>query len=129
VVVEEVGHGTGEAWQQFAVGASTQAMMGGLDYPLGGEPLLCGSSSATEAEQAGDKSDRKSKLRVEEEMTEQANGVIVLTAALQEGKGGGEDGALRVGEVGLGNGGLGQPTGEVRNCCGHGIPCRIRRWG
>lgn len=84
--------------------------------------MLGGSSSAAEAKQAGDKSDRKSKLRVEEEMTEQANGVIVVTAALQESKGGGEDGALRVGQVGLGNVGVGQPTGEVRNCCGHGIP-------
>lgn len=58
VLVQEVGNGPCEAWQEFAVGASAQAVMGGLDDLLGGETLLRRCSRTTELEQTCDLSDR-----------------------------------------------------------------------
>lgn len=122
VLVEEVGDGAGETWQEFAVGTSPQAVMGGLDHLLGGEALLSGGSGPAESEQTCDLSDRESNPAVEEEVAEESDGVIVVAAALQEGKGGVEHGALGGGQSGLGDGGVCQPTGEVRGFCGHGVP-------
>jgi hypothetical protein len=122
MLVEEVSDGPGEAWQEFAVGPSAQAVLGSLDHLLGRESLLCGGGGAAELEQAGDVSYRKAGLTVEEKMTEQADRVIVVSAVLQEGKSRVQDGALGVGEAGLGDGGILQPTGEVRSFGDHDTP-------
>jgi hypothetical protein len=56
---------------------------------------------------------------VEQDVAEQADGVVIAAAALQEAEGGGEHGALGVGQGGLRDGGVFQPTGEVRDGGGH----------
>jgi len=88
VLVQEVGNGSGEAWQTLAVGASAHAVMSGLNDFLGGESLLGRGSGATELEQAGDLSDWELELAVQEKMTEKSDGVIVASAALQESESG-----------------------------------------
>jgi hypothetical protein len=122
VPVEEVGDGPGGRRHEFAVGAPPQTVMGSRDYLLGGEALLGGGGGAAEAEQAGDRSHREAGRAVEEKVAEQADGVIVVAAALPEAKGGGEQGTLGSGQGGLGDGGAFQPTGKVRRSCGPGGP-------
>jgi hypothetical protein len=62
--------------------------MSGLNDFLGGESLLGRGSGATELEQAGDLSNWELELAVQEKMTEESDGVIVASAALQESESG-----------------------------------------
>jgi hypothetical protein len=118
LLVEELGDGTGEAGQELAVGAASEAVVGSLDDLLGGEALLRRGGGTTEAEQAGDLGHLEAGLRVQEEVAEQAAGEIVAAALLEKAKGRLEDSTLLGGQSGLGNGAVLQPTGEGRSSGG-----------
>src|SRR5438270_10814668 len=88
---------------------------------LGGETLLGRGGGAADAKQACDLGHLESGLAVQQEVAEQADGVVVAAAAAQEAEGGVQHGALGGGQRGLGDGGIFQPTGEVRGIRGHDV--------
>src|SRR5438270_9412474 len=88
---------------------------------LGGETLLGRGGGAADAKQACDLGHLESGLAVQQEVAEQADGVVVAAAAAQEAEGGVEHGALGVGQDGLGDSGVFQPTGEIRDGGGHDV--------
>ena len=90
----KLGDGAGVAGQEFAVGPAVQAVVGLLDGFLGGEALLARGGGAADAEQAGDLGDLEASAAVEQEMAEQARGVVVVALALAEAEGGLEQGVL-----------------------------------
>ena len=122
VLVEELGDGPRETGQELAMGTPAQAVVGGLDHFFGREILLSGGSGAAESKQPGDVSHGQAELAMKQKVAEQSDGVIVTSTAMQEGKGGAQDGALGIGQVGLGDVGVRQPPGEVCNGCNHGTP-------
>ena len=119
VFQEEPGDGAGEARQELAVRPSRQAAMGRLDDLLGGEALLGGGGGAAEAEQASDLSDLQAGAAVEQQVAEQARGVVVDAATLAKVKGGFEDVTLGGGQAVLGDAGSGEPVGEGGGIHGH----------
>ena len=120
LLAEELSDGAGEAWQEFAMAAAGQAMVGGLDDLFGGEPLLGGGGAATEAEQAGDLGHLQSGLGMEQDVAEQAAGEVVVAAMLEEMKGGLQDSALGFGQGVFGNGAVLEPTGQGQRFGRHG---------
>ena len=84
---DELGNGAGVAWQELAVGASVQALVGLLDGLFGGEALLPGSGGAAQAQETGDGSDLEAAAAVEQEVAEQARGVVIAALALEEVEG------------------------------------------
>ena len=109
---EELGDGAGIAGQEFAVRGADQAMVGGLDDLLGGEPLLSGGGRAAEAKQAGDLGHLESSLGMEQDVAEQASGKVVVALGFEETPGCLQDSALRGSQGGLDNGAVVQPTGK-----------------
>src|ERR1700732_1109705 len=88
-----------------------QAVVGGLDRLLGRDPVLVRGRGPADADQASDLSDFESGIAVEEEMAEQPAGVVIVAAALPEGKGRLEQAALLGRKSLFGNLCLGEPTG------------------
>jgi hypothetical protein len=100
---EELGDRPGIAGQELAVGAAVHAVVGLLDGLLGGGGLLAGSGGAIEAEQAGDLGDREAGAAVEQEVAEQAGGVVVGALRLAEVEGGVQQAALLGGQTDFGD--------------------------
>ena len=84
---DELGDGAGIAWQEFAVGPTGHAVVRGLNGLLGREALLPGGGGPADADQASDLRDLEPAVAVEQEMAEQAVGVVIGAAALAEGEG------------------------------------------
>ena len=61
----ELGEGAGIARQQFAVGPTGQAVVGGLDRLLGRDPLVVRGRGPADTDQASDLSDFESGSAVE----------------------------------------------------------------
>jgi hypothetical protein len=120
LVAKELSDGAGEAWQELAMTAAGETMVGGLDDLLGRQTLLGGGGGATAAEQAGDLGDLQAGLGVEQDMAEQAAGEVVVTALLEEMKGRMQDSALGVGQGLLGKGAVLEPTGQRQRVGRHG---------
>jgi hypothetical protein len=91
---QELGDGAGIAWQQFAVRPTSQTVVRGLDRFLGRDALLVRSRGPADTDQPGKLSDFESGVAVQQEMAEQAVGVIIVAATLPEGKGRLEQAAL-----------------------------------
>ncbi len=117
---EELGDRAGEARQELAVGASGEAMVGGLNDLLGRKALLGGGGGATEVEQARQLGHLESGLGVEQDMTEQTAGKVVVAALLEEAPGSLEDSPLGGGQGVVGNGAVLQPAGKGQRVCRHG---------
>src|ERR1022692_4521647 len=81
---DELGDGAGIARQQLAVGPTRHTVVRCLHRFLGRDSLLVGSRGATDTDQAGDLRDLESGVAVEQEMTEQPTGIIILAAAFPE---------------------------------------------
>ena len=91
---QELGDGPGIAGQQFAMRPASQAVAGGLDGLLGRNPLLVRGRGSAEADPARDLRDFEPGIAMEQEMAEQAAGVVIVATALPEGKGRLEQAAL-----------------------------------
>ena len=85
------------------------AVVGRLDHLLGRDALLPGSGGPTEAEQAGDLGHRQPGLAVEQEMTEQAGGIIIVAGLLAVAEGRAQDRVLGGGQALGDDTGLGKP--------------------
>jgi hypothetical protein len=120
LLAEELCNRAGKARQEFAMAAAGQAMVGGLDDLLGGQPLLGAGGGATEAEQAGDLGHLQAGLGVEQNVAEQAAGEVVVAAMLEDMKGGLQDSALGFGQGIFGNGAVLEPTGQGQRFGRHG---------
>jgi hypothetical protein len=81
---EELGDGSGKAGQEFAVGTTVHAVMGGLNGLLGREPLLAGSGGAIEADETCQLGDLEATVAVQQEMAEDARRVVIVAALLAE---------------------------------------------
>jgi hypothetical protein len=82
----ELGDGAGVARQQLAVGPAGPAVVRRLNRLLGRAALLTRSRRPADADQASDLRDLEPRVAVEQEMAEQAVGVVIVAAALAEGK-------------------------------------------
>ena len=109
---EELGDGAGVARQELAVGPAGQAVVRGLNRLLGRDTLLVGGGGPADADQAGDLSDLEPRVAVEQEVAEQAVGVVIVAAALAEGKGRLQHAALCRRQALLGDVRLGEPLGK-----------------
>src|SRR5579872_6514426 len=126
---EELGNGSGVAWQEFAVGSSIQTVMGLANGFLGRKSLLTRGSGPAEAEQTRDGGDFESTIAVQEEMAEHASGVIVAALRLAKAEGGLQQGQLLRSEACLGELRVGQPGKKGILCVRHRSPSRATRSG
>jgi hypothetical protein len=115
---EELDDGAGVAWQEFAVGAAVEAVVGLLDGLLGGQALLARGGGAADTGEARQLGDLEAGAAVEQEVGEQACGVRVVALSLAEAESGEEPAALVGREAVFGDAGLGEPCGEGVGC-GH----------
>jgi hypothetical protein len=127
---EELGDGAGKAWQQFAVGPASLAVVGCLDGLLGREPLLLRGGGSAEADEAGDVGDLEAGVAVQQEMAEQTPGIIIVATALAKGPSELQQAALLGGQTLRSNPGLGKPLGKSLVGSKHEIsslaPCQGR---
>src|SRR5262249_45716587 len=112
VAKQELGDGPGIAGQEFAVRTTVQAMVGLLEGLLGGEPLLAGGRRPADVQQASELGDLEAALAVQQEMAEQARGVVVGALLLAEAEGGLQQRSLLGRQAPFGNPGLSQPVGK-----------------
>jgi hypothetical protein len=110
---DKLGDGAGIAWQQFAMRPTGEAVVGSLDDLLGRDALLVRGGGPAEADEASDLSHFESGIAVQQEMAEQAAGIVIVAAALPEGKGRLEQAALLGRQSLLGNLCLGEPRGAT----------------
>ena len=108
---DKLGDGAGIARQQFAVRPTGQTVVRGLDRLLGREALLVRGRGPADADQAGELSDFEPGVAVQQEMAEQTVGVVIVAAALPEGKGRLEQAALLGRQSPFNNRCLGKPGG------------------
>src|SRR5262249_3314612 len=87
-VPEEGEEGAGVARQELACGPSVHAVVGLLDGLLGGQPLLAGGGRPADAQEAGEVGDLEPTAAVEQEVAQQAGGVVVGALGLAEAEGG-----------------------------------------
>src|SRR5262245_41180618 len=123
---EELSDGPGVTWQELAVGATVQAVMGLLDGLLGGELLLSGGGRAAESEEACQLGDLESTATVEQEVAEQSRGVVIIPLGLAEAEDSLKQGELCRGQTPGGELSLVQPVGEGIGCGHHESPSRAK---
>src|SRR5262249_49828542 len=126
---QELGDGAGVAGQELAVGAPGQAVVGRLDDLLGRPPLLVGGGGPADADQAGDLGDLEAAATVEQEVAEQAVGVVVVPLPAAEAEGALEQTQLLRGEAWLGEVRLCEPCSEAVRRGRHGTPSRAKLRG
>jgi hypothetical protein len=103
------GDGAGIARQQLAVGPTRHTVVRRLHCLFGRDSLLARGRGSADADQASDLCDLEPGVAVEQEMTEQAAGIIIVAAALPEGKCALQQAALLGGQSVFGNLRLGEP--------------------
>jgi hypothetical protein len=121
---EEGGDGASVTRQEFAVGSTVHAVVSLLDSLFGGEFLLVGGIGSADTQQAGDLGNLESSVAVEEEMTEQARGVVVSALLLAEAEDSSEQSLQLGSETVGGNVSLFDPGSEVLGCYSHGTASR-----
>jgi hypothetical protein len=94
VAQEEASNGSGVTGQEFAVGSAIHTVVGLLDGLLGGEFLLFGGGGPAEAEQARQGGDLQAAAAVEQEMAQQARGVVILALVLAKAESSAEEAKL-----------------------------------
>jgi hypothetical protein len=118
---DELGNRAGIAGQQLAVGATREPMMGRLNDLLGGEAAVVHRGRTAEATQARDRRGFQLRPAMEQEVAEEAAGIVVGTGLLEEAEGGVQHLLLRRRQAGFGYGGLFQPVGVALDFRAHGI--------
>jgi hypothetical protein len=106
---DELGNGARIARQQLAVRSSGHAVVRRLNRLFGRDALLTGSRRPADADQAGDLSDLEFAVGVQQEMTEQTVGIIIVAAVFPEGKRSLQHAALLCRQPLFGNLRLGKP--------------------
>src|SRR5262249_12905524 len=109
---KKLSDGPGITRQQLAVRPSVHAMMGLADGLLGGESLLTRSRGTAKSQEAGDGSDRKTTVTVQEEVTEQSRRVIVGALGLAEAEDRLQERVLLGSEASLRDLSPGKPAGK-----------------
>ncbi|HKI34250.1 MAG TPA: hypothetical protein VKA46_20525 [Gemmataceae bacterium] len=128
VVTEELGDRPGVTWQKITVGAAGQASVAGLDNLLGGKPLVPRGGSPAKAGESCDLGHLEAAPAVQQQVAEEAAGVVILALLLPEA----EDGVAECADLGgqqrRGKFGLGEPVLECGSGIAHeGAPCQNPR--
>ena len=115
----ELGDGAGIARQQLAMRPTGQAVMRRLNRLLGRNALLMRSRGSANTHQASDLRDLESGVAVQQKMTEQTRRIVILAAALLEGKRRLQQAALFGGQSIFSNLHLGKPLAQSAVRGGH----------
>ena len=106
---DELGDGASIARQHLAVRPAGHAVVRRLHRLLGREPLLPRGGGSADAEQAGDLGDLESRVAMQQEVAEQAVGIVIFAAVLPKSEGGLQQATLLGAQSVFGNLGLRKP--------------------